>query len=201
MAIVTYTPEERAELIEEALSLRYNNRKNWEEISKELSIARSTLGQWRKTQDWKDSELRWRRSLREQIRGDSANMMDEALDTLYQLMRTDKSGYVRYMCATKILDINQVGNEIEESQADQKKELGDFLIKLEKNKLKSANELAKLTVNGGGMLPDTIQAMNEEYRLRKVREAQAIEAEFRSLDEDEILENEEEDLPEEEFLP
>lgn len=194
MAVIVYTPQERLDLIEEALNLRYNSRKNWEDISKELSLARSTLGQWRKSQDWKDSELRWRRTLREQVRGDSANMMDEALDTLYQLMRTDKSGYVRYMCATKILDINQVGNEIEESQADQKKELGDFLIKLEKGKAKAANELAKLSVQGGGMLPESIQAMNEEYRSRKIKEAQAIEAEFRSIDTEEILENDPETL-------
>jgi len=180
MPIKTYTDIEKKKLIESALDHRYNNRSNWELIATEIDVARSTLTEWRKSDEWKEADARWRRMLRDQARGDTAQMMEDATDPLYQLMMTDKSGYVRYMAATRILDMNHVGEELEENQADQNKELADFLIKAAKQQLDSA-ELARLTVNPGGMLPTAIQDMNAEYRERKLSEARAIEAEFRTL--------------------
>ncbi len=169
MPIKTYTVQQRKDLIEKALEARYNQRKNWEEIADNLNVARSTLTEWRKIDEWKEADSKWRRLLRDQARGDSTQMLDEAVNMLYELMMTDKSGYVRYMSACKILDMNQVGNEIEESQADQQRELNDFLIQSARESI-SVRELLSAPVGAGGILPATIQAMNEEYKARKLAE-------------------------------
>jgi hypothetical protein len=100
-------------------------------------------------------------------------MLQDAVDVIYELMKTDRSGYVRFMAASKIIDMNQVGNEIEEQAADQQKELNDFLLKMAKHK---ASEM--LPVRPGGLLPESIDDANQEYKERKRAETEAIEAEF-----------------------
>lgn len=174
MPIKVYTNRERMEIIDRSLELRYNQKLNWEEISDKLNIARSTLTEWRKTDEWKEADQRWRKMLRETARGDSAQMLQDAVDVIYELMKTDRSGYVRFMAASKIIDLNQVGNEIEEQAADQQKELNDFLLKMAKHK---ANEI--LPVRPGGLLPESIEEANQKYKQQKQEEAEAIEAEFR----------------------
>jgi len=175
---VSYTDEDRKEKIESALNLRYNERKNWADIAVDIDLARSTLNEWRKSEEWKDADARWRRLLRDDARGDSSQMLPEAIETLYTLMHTDKSGYVRYMSACKIIDMNQVGQEIEERQVDQSKELQDFLLKEVK---KRNNMFADITVQPGGLLPASIQEMNEQYKERKLREMDELEAEYRAI--------------------
>lgn len=181
MPLKTYSPRERQEKIELALSLRYEERKNWEEIASQLDLARSTLSEWRKDEDFKEADTRWRRSLRDKARGDSSQMLDEAVATIYELMKTDRSGYVRYMAACKLLDMNQVGNELEESLVDGQKELADFLLK--KAKRDDALARASAVVRPGGLLPESIQAENEAYRDQKQEELQALEAEYREVKE------------------
>lgn len=183
MPIKTYSKAEKLAKIETALELRYGERKNWAEIAEDLSLARSTLNEWRRSEEYAEADKRWRKILREQARGDLAQMNDEAIDTLYELMKTDKSGYVRFMSATKILELNQVGSELEEDQADQQKELNEFLLHAAKRheaRLGVA-EMVRLPVMPGGLLPERIQTLNEEYRDRKVGEAEALEAEFREV--------------------
>ena len=175
MPIKTYSGVERQEKIESALELRYNERSNWEEIATKIDVARSTLNEWRKSDEWKEADARWRKLLREQTRGDLSQMGDEAVAVLYELMKTDKSGYVRFSAAAKILELNQVGNEIEEQVADQQKELNDFLLKEAKRRQQEAQHYI---VEAGGLLPKALQEKNEAYRAKKVAEQQALEAEF-----------------------
>lgn len=167
----TYTDADRKDLCERALELRYNERMNWEEIAAKLSIARSTLNEWRRSDEWKEFDYKWRKMLRTEVRGELAKMGDEAMATLYELMKTDKSGYVKYMAASKILDLNQVGMEMEETIADQHKELNEFLLKQVKRK-----EIDTPRVLPGGLLPKSLQEENEAYRERKL--AEITEAEY-----------------------
>lgn len=176
MPIKVYSSRERLDIIERALELRYNKRFNWEEISDTLDVARSTLNEWRKADDWKEADQRWRRMLRDAARGDSAQMLQDAIDVIYDLMKTDRSGYVRFMAASKIIDLNQVGNEIEEAAADQQKELNDFLLKAARHRVQQLEP-----VRPGGLLPETIDEANQEYKQRKQNESKAIEAEFRQI--------------------
>lgn len=178
MPIKVYSSREKNDIMDKALELRYQKRLNWEDISDNLNVARSTLNEWRKTDEWKEADQRWRRMLRDAARGDSAQMLKDAVDVIYELMKTDRSGYVRFMAASKIIDMNQVGNEIEEQAADQQKELNDFLLKMARHK---ADEL--LPVRPGGLLPESIDDANQEYKERKRREAEAIEVEFREITE------------------
>lgn len=175
----SYPAQERERLIASALDQRYQAKKNWEEIADELDLARSTLTEWRKTEEWKEADQRWRRLMREQVRGDSAQMAGDANNVIYELAMTAKSEYVRLMAACKILDINQVGNEIEEAAADQQKELTDFLLKVGKRRLAASD----FTVGAGGALPAALQAQNEDYRVRKIAETEIVEAEFREASE------------------
>lgn len=179
MPTKTYSDHERQEKITQALRLRYQERKNWEEIAKDLDLARSTLSEWRKDDDFREEDSRWRRVLREQARGDSAQMLDEAIATLYELMKTDRSGYVRYMASTKLIDLNNVQHEQEEIAADQAKELNDFLLKEMKQRALKPVEFKTLP---NGLLPDEIQAENERYRDRKRSELETITAEFRQVE-------------------
>ena len=170
-----YTDNDRRVICEQALALRYNERLNWEEVADRLQVARSTLTEWRRTEEWKESDYRWRQMLRNETRGDLEKMSDEAVMTLYELMKTDRSGYVKFMCASKILEMNQVGEENAEITANQQKELNDFLLKQVKR-----NQVETLSVQPGGLLPIALQEANEMYRVRKLEE---IEATFRSLPE------------------
>lgn len=177
----TYPVAERRQLIEQALELRYNERLKWEEIADRINVARSTLAEWRKSTDWKEADTRWRKMLRDQARGDSAQMLDDAVQVIYELMKTDRSGYVRFMAASKIIDMNQVGNELEEQSLDQQKELNDFLLKAHR---KAQVEIAP--VLPGGLLPASIAEENELYRDRKRAESAAVEAEYREVMDKEV---------------
>lgn len=179
MPIKVYDANQRVKLINDALELRYQHRMKWEEIADKIDIARSTLSEWRKSDEWREADSRWRRLLRDRARGTSAEMLEEAVQTIYELMKTDRSGYVRFMSASKLIDMHQIGNEIEEELADQQKELNEFLLTMAKRK--AAFELGE--VRPGGMLPEHIEERNAEYRERKLRETQALEAEYRELDE------------------
>lgn len=176
MPIKVYSTREKQELIDRALDLRYNQRLNWEEVSDKLAIARSTLNEWRKTEDWKEADQRWRRMLRDSARGDSAQMLQDAISVIYDLMKTDRSGYVRFMAASKIIDLNQVGNEIEEQAADQQKELNDFLLKAARHRVQELDP-----VRPGGLLPEAIDDANQAYKQRKQAETAAIESEYREV--------------------
>lgn len=173
---VSYSDKDRKSKIQEALTLRYDARKNWADIADEIEIARSTLNEWRKLDEWKEADAKWRRMLRDDARGDSSQMLPEAIDTLYELMKTDKSGYVRYMAACKIADMNQVGQEIEERVVDQSKELQDFLMRAAQRPA-----ITNILVQPGGLLPTEIQEQNEAYKQRKLAEAASLEAEFKAL--------------------
>lgn len=180
MSIKNYTDKERKEIIEKALELRYNEHKNWLDIADDCFVARSTLNEWRKLDEWKDIDARWRRMLRDEARGSSSQMLSDAVDVMYELMKTDKSGYVRFMAASKIAEWNNVGQELEERIVDQSKELQDFLMRTKQK------EQTLATVQPGGLLPAEIQEKNQEYKKRKIEETQAIEAEFREVEEDRV---------------
>ena len=171
----TYTENDKRAICEQALALRYNERLNWEDVADKLQVARSTLTEWRRTEEWKESDYRWRQMLRNETRGDLAKMSDEAVMTLYELMKTDRSGYVKFMCASKILEMNQVGEENAEITANQQKELNDFLLKQVKRV-----QVDPLAVQPGGLLPQALQEANELYRVRKLEE---IDASFKFLPE------------------
>ncbi len=177
MANKFYSAEVRRAMIEQALDARYNERKNWDEIADDLSMSRSTLSEWRKDDDFKEADSIWRRNIANRIRGDSTQMLDDAITTIYQLMKTDKSGYVRYMSACKIIDMN-IGNETEEVIADQQKELNNFLLKEAK---RVTSSMAELKVGPNGALPVEVQQMNAEYRDRKRAEAESLEAEWHEV--------------------
>lgn len=182
MSIKNYTDEQRKEIIESALNLRYNEHQNWADIADDCLVARSTLSEWRKLDEWKEADARWRRMLRDEARGSSAQMLSDAVNVMYELMKTDKSGYVRFMAATKIAEWNNVGQELEERVIDQSKELQDFLMRTQQKREVLA------TVQPGGLLPAEIQEKNQEYKERKIAETQAIEAEFKEIQEDTVKE-------------
>lgn len=184
MSMKLYTDDMRLELISKALDLRYTKRMNWSDIADNISIARSTLNEWRKLDDWKDADARWRRQLRDDARGDSSQLLELAVQVIKELMLTDKSGYVRLMSASKLIDMNQVGMELEEKIVDQSKELNDFLLRTERKKTEFKRVLP------GGLLPTEIQEMNQEYKERKLQESKALEAEYTLIkEEEEELEN------------
>lgn len=181
MPVKVYTTEQKRGLIQQALDLRYEGKLNWDDVAQQISVSRSTLSEWRKEPLWKELDAERRRLLREEARSDGATVLTEMLDVLYELAKGARSEYVRFTAASKLLDINNVGAEIEEAAVDQAKELNEFLGRLSRRSQSQVSELATVRVLPGGLLPPEVQERNEEYRDRKRLEAASLEAEFREV--------------------
>lgn len=181
MPVRTYSKQEKLERIDQALEMRYERKMNWDEIADTTGVARSTLSAWRKDPEWREADARWRRLLREQARSDAASIVSEMMDGMYELAKTAKSEYVRFMAMKEVIDINQVANEIEETALDQQKELNEFLQRIGRREATAAVVMSQLPVQPGGLLPESIMSANVGYRDRKRAEAEALEAEFREV--------------------
>lgn len=177
----TYGPLEKKELIEQALELRYEGKLNWEQVADRLEVARSTLSEWRKSSEWRELDAVRRRLLRDEARSGSASMLNEMTDVLYELAKTARSEYVRFTAASKLIDLNSVGMEIEEAAVDQAKELNEFLGRLGRKRDRMV-DYSQIHVLPGGLLPPEVDERNIEYRDRKRQETETLEAEYRELE-------------------
>ena len=190
-----YTKEEKIQLFDVIMEKKFRDKKTWDEIGADLNVARSTIRDWRRTDEWRMSEARWRRILREENRSDASEMGKDALGVMQDLMHNARSEFVRYSAAGKIIDILGIGDELEETKMDQTQELNKFTMDIARRKaarermmidagLSSADDLLSLEVKPGGMLPDAITKMNEALIAERMR-GDVIDAEFRESDDKE----------------
>lgn len=184
-----YSKDEKIRLFDVILEMKFRDKKTWDEIAADQKVARSTIRDWRRTDEWRISEARWRRILREENRSEASEMGNDALGVMQDLMHNARSEFVRYSAAAKIIDIVGIGDEVEEAKVDQAAELNKFLNeqakRIEKRErmmldagIKSEKNLLSLEVKPGGMLPDEITRLNDALVTERLRESDAIEAEF-----------------------
>jgi len=155
--------QEKRALIAKAVALRYEERASWEAIAKRLGIARSTLQEWRLTDDWKRAEYQKRAELRDEARADSSQVLKEAVQTLYDLMRTSENERIRFMAAQKLIDLNRV-DELDEPSTETSNEYQEFLQELAQREKETV--ALRGEVEPGGLLPRAVAEATERYRRR-----------------------------------
>lgn len=188
-----YNKEEKLRLYDRMLELKYRKRLSWDEIAAKFKVARSTIRDWRQTDEWRLAEARWRRTMREEARSDATLMGQDALGVLADLMHNAKSEFTRYSAAAKVVDLVGIGDETIEQLTDETSKLSQWLetglrrkdlqiARLKAGGLNNQEELLALEVKPGGLVPDQISKMNdamaEEKRLEREGRENALEAEF-----------------------
>jgi transcriptional regulator with XRE-family HTH domain len=152
-----YTLAEKQRMAKKALSLRYDQGWTWDQIAKELGVSRSTLSEWRTSSEWKRLEYQKRAAIREEARADSSQMVKEAIEVLFELMRTSDNERIRLAAAQKLIDINRLEDDDGPEETDSA-EYSEFL------RLKQERELG--AVRPGGLVPEDIVEETEQYRAR-----------------------------------
>lgn len=187
-----YSKEEKVQLYDKMLEQKYREDRPWDDIAAHFGVARSTIADWRRSDEWRMSEARWRRIMREEARSDATMMGSDALGVLQDLMHNSKSDFVKYSAAAKVIDITGIGDEIQEAAVDQATELNKFLAQNARSKeirlkmqeqagITGGDDLLMLEVKPGGMLPDKITALNEELIAKRRQEQDILDAEFREV--------------------
>ena len=188
-----YSKQEKERLYDGMLEQKYRYKRTWEETAAQYTVARSAIGDWRRSEAWQLCEAKWRRVLREEARSDAAMLGQDALSVLSELMHSAKSEFVRYSSASKLVDIIGIGDELEEHRVDQASQLNEFLAKMQQSKHRREamadvaevdnTKILELEVQPGGVLPPEITRMNDALVKRREDEQNALEAEFRSMEE------------------
>lgn len=182
-----YSAQERAGLIDNIVEEKFRTKDSWDELADRYNVDRSTLWRWRGTDEWKISETRWRRVLREEARTTAAETAGDMLDVLTDLAFNAKSEFVRMASASKVIDVVGLEDEIEEIKNDQNNEFLDWLKKF---KHKPRGTLLDIEVEPGGFLPPSVIEANKIA-------AETIDAEFTELEDtpETPLDPEEPELP------
>src|SRR5215212_4431763 len=63
-----YTAQERRGLIERMIEQRIRTHSSWEQVAKANEVGLRTVERWRQTDEWRQTEYRWRRIMREETR-------------------------------------------------------------------------------------------------------------------------------------
>ena len=72
------TARKRA-LFDRMLEKKSREKLTWTEVARAFRVGRPTLSAWRRTEEWRLAEARWRRILREETRSDAAALGPDAL--------------------------------------------------------------------------------------------------------------------------
>lgn len=176
---VRYTDEQRRGLYPKILHLRFGpfeqnaKRADWAEIAEAIGIARSTLSDWRKLDDFNEAMQQYRRELREENQTSIATMGDAAVQHVFHLMQNASSEWVQLEAAREIIKVAKLEQDDRERLAESAKDLVEFQKQIARRKL----DLQALADHGidpatiidvpmkpGGFLPEPVEVQNELIR-------------------------------------
>ena len=123
-----YSEQERRALIELMVEQRIRDRATWEQVAAANEVGLRTVERWRTTDEWRQIESRWRRTMREETRTRIAELTGQAVGILRELMLDPTTpAFTRMQCAKTLLEFGGIADEMEESTVDQNDEFVDFL--------------------------------------------------------------------------
>ena len=152
-----YAEQERRALIEQMVEQRIRTHSSWEQVAKATNVGLRTAERWRKTDEWRQIESRWRRMLREEARTRIAELAGQAVDVLTTLMLDPKTpAFTRMHCAKALLEFGGIADESEELTVDQNGELIDFL-KLLQTSRSHVSSVLDIEPLPSGLLPPQLR--------------------------------------------
>jgi hypothetical protein len=157
-----YTEQERRALIEQILEQRICEDWTWEQVAKVNNVGLRTIERWRQTDEWRQIESRWRRSMREETRTRIAELTGPAVDVLVELMLDPQiPPFTRMNCAKSLLEFGGIADEIEEITVDQQDELMEFL-KQAKQSRSVAAKVRDIEPLPSGLLPPELREVTAD---------------------------------------
>jgi len=157
-----YTEQERQALIEQMVEQRIRDRTSWEQVAADNEVSLRTAERWRKSDEWRQIESRWRRIMREEARTEIGELMSDAIAVLQELMLDPKTpAFTRMHCARALLEFGGIANEMEEITVDQNDEFMDFLKHLDPSRSVAAR-VRDIEPLPSGLLPPQLQEFTTE---------------------------------------
>jgi transposase-like protein len=90
-----YSKEAKAELFDRILEQKHREKTSWDDLAAAFGVARSTIADWRRSEEWRLAEARWRRIMREETRTDATGLGKDALEVMAHLMHHARSEFVQ----------------------------------------------------------------------------------------------------------
>jgi hypothetical protein len=157
-----YSEQERQALIEQMIEERIRTHSTWEQVAKANNVAVRTVERWRKSDEWRQVENRWRRIMREESRTLIAERTGQAVDVLLELMLDPKTpAFTRMHCARTLLEFGGIADESDEITVAQNDELIDFLKHLDTSPSGAAS-LLDIEPLPSGLLPPQLRVVTAE---------------------------------------
>src|SRR5215204_3706491 len=157
-----YTEQERRALIEQMVEQRIRDHATWEQVAADHDVGLRTAERWRTTDEWRQIESRWRRTMREETRTRIIEVTGQAVDILIALMLDPTvPAFARMHCAKTLLEFGGIADEIEEIAVDQHDELMTFLKQAKRSRSVVDTVLAIEPLASGLLPPQLREVMTE----------------------------------------
>jgi hypothetical protein len=202
----SYSADQRRRFFERILQMRYGPfdlvageaKKTWTEVAEALGVARSTLAEWKGSDEFKALERRYRQQLKDEARTDLASLQERALAHMAYLSENAGSEHVQFLATQALLEHANLAAEEEEKLQEAQGELVRFQTTLTKIKAKrelmraagvEAGSVREARVRPGGLLPEAVVQQNEVIKQLRAgeqdaEEEEAIDAEYEDLDDE-----------------
>jgi hypothetical protein len=154
-----YTEQERRALIEQMIEQRIRTHSSWEQVARAHNVGLRTAERWRKTDEWRQIESRWRRIMREETRTLIVEATGDAVEVLTALMLDPKiPAFTRMHCAKALLEFGGIADETDEITVDHNGELMDFLKHVNQSR-SVVPWILDLEPQPSGLLPPQLQEL------------------------------------------
>jgi hypothetical protein len=136
---------------------RIRTHSTWQQVAEAHNVGLRTVERWRTTDEWRQTEYRWRRIMREETRTRIAEAAEDAVDVLIELMLDPQiPPFTRMQSAKALLEFGGIADELEEITVDQNDELMAFL-KQAKRSSSVVPRLLDIEPLPSGLLPPALQ--------------------------------------------
>jgi hypothetical protein len=157
-----YTKQEREALIGQMIEQRIRTHSTWEQVAANNEVSLRTAERWRKSDEWRQIESKWRRIMREEARTEIGELMSDAIAVLQELMLDPKiPPFTRMHCAKTLLEFGGIADESEEIIVDQNDDFLDFLKHLDPSRSVAAR-VRDIEPLASGLLPPQLQELTAE---------------------------------------
>jgi hypothetical protein len=157
-----YAKQDRQALIERMVEQRIRTKSTWEQVARANHVSLRTVERWRKSDEWRQIESKWRRIMREETRTLIAELTGQAVDVLRDLMLDPTiPAFTRMHCAKALLEFGGIADEMEEFTVDHNAEFLDFLKHLDQSGSIAAR-VRDLEPLASGLLPPELQELVAE---------------------------------------
>ena len=158
--------EEKRQVLSCLVYLKSSGKTN-KECSELLDISERTVVNYLNEPAYVELQHEMQSVAKERGHSTISMLIDDALNELFSIMKTDKSGFVRFKAAEKLLDVAGYNMPREERQRDSRDEVTRFLSLLEERQ--QSRVQVNMQVNIPGALPaestrETIQVVESETR-------------------------------------